>query len=320
MDWSWTQTPDDVLVLVLTEWVGPVAAEKGTEAWMTCVGPSSSCCCAALLSWSATARRAQQRLHRCDFGELEKLALFFFLTKEKSAVCSYFLPGCLCCVDACVPLCCVCGGGTTLCASLSVSGVDDRVFWKQSMSAFEVPCWWRQGSRVSTCGSSSTSRTKMKFLWALLLLLFFFFFFLNQINLSKSFSASQKRAALLSAAAVELHRLRLRLSSTCLITTRKNTLFTHKTVYFSLQDLCDRNRRGGEICAWSKFPQSVYSPPSHEVAVPLYLFGSVYLLAKKLNFSSSSSLAWWMCDVWCVNCWWKTRFVRVKMAQLAKYA
>ena len=28
-----------------------------------------------------------------------------------------------------------------------------------------------------------------------------------------------------------------------------------------------------------------------EVAVPLYVFGSVYLSARKLNFSSSSSLA-----------------------------
>ena len=55
--------------------------------------------------------------------------------------CAYFLLVCLCCVDACVLLCCVCGGGTTLCASLSVSGLDDRVFLKQSMSAFEVPCW-----------------------------------------------------------------------------------------------------------------------------------------------------------------------------------
>lgn len=37
-------------------------------------------------------------------------------------------------------------------------------FREPSMSAFEVTCWWRQGSRVSTCGSLSASQINMKFL------------------------------------------------------------------------------------------------------------------------------------------------------------
>lgn len=37
-------------------------------------------------------------------------------------------------------------------------------FREPSMSAFEVACWWRQGSRVSTRGSLSASRINMKFL------------------------------------------------------------------------------------------------------------------------------------------------------------
>lgn len=38
--------------------------------------PLLPCCCGALLSWSATTRRAQQRLHRCNFGELDKLPFY----------------------------------------------------------------------------------------------------------------------------------------------------------------------------------------------------------------------------------------------------
>ena len=61
-----------------------------------------------------------------------------------------------------------------------------------------------------------------------------------QINLSKSFSALQKRAALLSAAAVELHRLRLRLrfSSTCLITSRKKTHSSPIKLFISPCRIC----------------------------------------------------------------------------------
>lgn len=39
--------------------------------------PLLPCCCGALLSWSATTRRAQQRLRRCNFGELDKLPFFY---------------------------------------------------------------------------------------------------------------------------------------------------------------------------------------------------------------------------------------------------
>lgn len=38
--------------------------------------PLLPCCCVALLSWSATTRRAQQRVHRCNFGELDKLPFY----------------------------------------------------------------------------------------------------------------------------------------------------------------------------------------------------------------------------------------------------
>ena len=49
--------------------------------------------------WSATARRAQQRLHRCDFGELEKarVVVFFFLNEReiRCFVLIFYLSACV---------------------------------------------------------------------------------------------------------------------------------------------------------------------------------------------------------------------------------
>lgn len=52
--------------------------------------PRLPCCCAALLSWDATTRRAQQRSHRRNFGELDKL---HFVKKEISQERSFWVSG-----------------------------------------------------------------------------------------------------------------------------------------------------------------------------------------------------------------------------------
>lgn len=110
--------------------------------------PRLRCCCGALLTWSATTRRAQQRPHRCNFGELDKL---HFLKKEISQKRGFCVltPGSAC-VQPCV---CVRRWDYFLSLSLSVClRAADRGFSEPSMSAFEVPYWWRHGSRVSACG------------------------------------------------------------------------------------------------------------------------------------------------------------------------
>lgn len=124
--------------------------------------PRLPCCCGALLSWSATTRRAQQRPHRCNFGELDKL---HFLKKEISQNRGFL------CFNAWTGLCAcvrVCSAVGLLSLSLSVClRAADRGFSEPSMSAFEVPCWWRHGSRASASGSplcqSDENETPVRF-------------------------------------------------------------------------------------------------------------------------------------------------------------
>lgn len=146
---------EEIMVCVLE-----LQPAKGLQEWMTCVGPSSLCC-GALLSWSATNRRAQQRLHRCNFGELDKLP-FYEGNQPQTGFPSWLWFNARACVCVCEVRLCLTVGLLYLSFSLSLGRWQG--FWVPSMSAFEVPCWWRQGSRVSTCGSPSTSRIKMNLL------------------------------------------------------------------------------------------------------------------------------------------------------------
>lgn len=91
--------------------------------------PLLSCCCGALLSWSATTRRAQQRLHRCNFGELDKLLFYERNPPQRGFPCWLCFNARIC---VCVRKGGLClAGGTTLCLSFSLVclRVDDRGFW-----------------------------------------------------------------------------------------------------------------------------------------------------------------------------------------------
>ena len=96
---DWTQITDDVLVLVLTEWVVPVAAGKGTEAWMTCVGPSSSCCSAALQSLkrnSPESAAATSPLRLWWVGKSSRCCFFFLNEREiRCFVLIFYLSACV---------------------------------------------------------------------------------------------------------------------------------------------------------------------------------------------------------------------------------
>lgn len=120
--------------------------------------PRLPCCWAALLSWGATTRRAQQRSHRCNFGELDKL---HFVKKEISQERSFCVsaPGSCACVRACVF-----GGGTTLSLSFCVSGQLTGVFRSRRWARLKCPAGEDTGVESRPAVPPSASRIKMKIL------------------------------------------------------------------------------------------------------------------------------------------------------------
>lgn len=96
--------------------------------------PRLPCCCAALLSWGATTRRAQQRSQRCNFGELDKL---HFIKKEISQERSFCVsaPGSAC-VRACV---CVRRRDYFISPFLCVSGQLTGVFRSRRWARLRCP-------------------------------------------------------------------------------------------------------------------------------------------------------------------------------------
>lgn len=137
----------------------PVAAASQRSGRMTDMRwPRLPRCCAALLSWGATSRRAQQRSHRCNFGELDKLHLVKKGISHKRGFWCFSARFGVC---ACVRMCSAVG---LLYLSLSVClravdrgfGVVDERVW----SALLVK------TRESSLGlrSPPASRIKMKIL------------------------------------------------------------------------------------------------------------------------------------------------------------
>ena len=189
-------------------------------------------CCAAEFEAQQPGERSSD-FTAATLVSWKKLALlfFFFLTKEKSGVLCLFSTCLLVlCWRLCTTVLRVWRWDYFMCLSLCLrvrwqgffEAVDERVWSallvKTRESSLDLRFLLYQPDQDEIPVSSSPS--------------LFFIFFKFQINLSKSFPALQKRAALLSAAAaaaVELHRLRS--SSTCLITAWKNTLNPTKCLF-----------------------------------------------------------------------------------------
>lgn len=89
--------------------------------------PLLPCCCGALLSWSATTRRAQQRLHRCNFGELDKLP-FYERNHPQTGFPCWLWFNAWTCVCVCKVGLCLTVGLLSLFLSVCLR-VDDRVFF-----------------------------------------------------------------------------------------------------------------------------------------------------------------------------------------------
>lgn len=112
--------------------------------WQALAPPPLLLCCAAEL----------RRNNAESAAAISPLQLWWVgqapLCKERN------LPGAEClCYSVQFGVCaCVCSAAALLYLSLSLClRAVDSGFSEPSMSAFEVPCWWRHGSRVSACGS-----------------------------------------------------------------------------------------------------------------------------------------------------------------------